>query len=1679
MHKLKVGQLRQIAGANGINVDGKRKAEIIELLKRADENRDEDEGGAEEAEEENEDEEVVLVDRGATMGRTMGGETEKIKLLQMQMRSNEQQMQINEQKMQLNEQELRLVADQREAARENEARPGRGEQAGNHDAGVTLTSRDVKGLLPKMSNDETDVVAFFHAFERVLEMNDVGVDDWSKLLAPHLTPKAARVYSRLSLEQCRDYVTVKEHILKAYNLTQKSYWESFKRLTRQGTESYTLFANRLTDIFNYYVESKQIGDLESLKRDVVFQQFLESLNRVPSVKHFVLERNPVDLETACELADLCFEVSRHRDLRPNTMVNTNQNFRPGLSGGRPPMGSRGPNTFGGNWRAGGPANRGPNGNPSQSQGQFQGQGQNQGRGQQLSQNLGRPRFNCYWCGSKNHKTVDHRNPQQVARVESRPDKRDEYVVPTYVNGRYVRALRDTGASVSCVNAALVSPVDRASETISLRGIIGERRECELAWVKFLSPALGVNQEIKIRVAVIADLIPDMLIGNELFAQHAELIDIIQPRSGIKDADKGLSYPQTNASETAISDLADSEDWTQGAGQRADRLETRSRVQGSLDTAGGPRVQWSKRIAGKTETPSGQSNTDKNTSHRAIIEFADGVDTAGSSDGVGTESQGQRLPTDTGGETVEGSGVVLKCKLPGDKLLIELDRDKLGERSGNRQGLGTDEANTVINVQRAEPIIHVVKTRSNEAGNGDEGEADTGRTRADTGQTGAVGDSSEIEFRRMAKIQFPTADRDIKNDQTIVDKLNEFATEQRADKRLDHWFKLQQQGDNRFTIKNGVLFKFAPEWSLDSHHTLLVIPTGRMVEVLKIAHDDATGGHQGVRKVYDKIAKVFAAPTLRRIVTKYVRSCKTCQLIADKRLGERVPLYPIPVIGPAFSELIVDVLGKMPRTSTGIEYVLTIVCQSTRWVTAVPIRNLKVTTIADALMAFQLTHGFAKRIRFDKFASLTSGMMRELQRTLGIEVVYANVLHHESIGQAERAQRSLERMIKAFVETHERQWDKLINYFCFAINDTINATTHYAPSYLVYGRRWRGLLEIMRDSWITGELDAPETEVPVYLYIERLKERLKLAADGAKQFAELEQERYKAQFDKHSTERQLNEGDLVLIMQPTSTHKILNKLDGPYPVRKKLDRWNYEVNLGHRRAVFHINSLRKFIERDERIGLVITPQDADDEFELSQIDGEEQSGEIKVGRQLTNEQRRDVDELITQFADVFSGKLGLTDLTEHVIQVTDETPISRPAYRVPRSIETRLDNEIGRLLGERVIEPSVTPWATGVVPVIKSGESDDAAIRLTCDFRALNKITVGDAYPMQNPAEILSAAAGAEWISKIDIRKAFFQVPMAKESERYTGFRTKAGLYCFKRMAMGLKNAPKTMQRLMDAILRGCHRFAQCHVDDVIVHTASVWSQHISHLREVLIRLRNAGLTVNVNKCEIAMPELRVLGHTIKDGTIGVDDGKVEAIRRLAIPTTKREVKQVLGLLGYYMKLIPNFAGIAGPLTDLLRKEKSDQIEWTPLLQKAFDQLKTALTSKPVLCAPNFDNDFILQTDASNFAIAAILSQLDDQGRERVVSYASRKLLPRESNYSTIQKELLAIVWAANHFETWIYGHNVICQSDHRPLAWLDSMRNHNARLMRWSLFLQKFDLNHSFKKGVENANTDSLTRLKF
>ena len=296
------------------------------------------------------------------------------------------------------------------------------------------------------------------------------------------------------------------------------------------------------------------------------------------------------------------------------------------------------------------------------------------------------------------------------------------------------------------------------------------------------------------------------------------------------------------------------------------------------------------------------------------------------------------------------------------------------------------------------------------------------------------------------------------------------------------------------------------------------------------------------------------------------------------------------------------------------------------------------------------------------------------------------------------------------------------------------------------------------------------------------------------------------------------------------------------------------------------------------------------------------------------------------------------------------------------------------------------------------------------------------------------------------------------------------------MPFGLQGAPATFQRMVDRLLHGLGNFANAYLDDVVIHSAT-WEEHLQHLETVLTRLREAGLTAKPRKCQFGMAQCVYLGHVVGGGKMQVERSKVDAIKRMPRPKTKKEVRAFLGLTGYYRKFIPGYASIATALTDLTRKVQPAQVEWTASCEEAFSKLKELLCSTPVLQTPDFDRGFVLQTDASNRGVGAVLGQTDEAGSDQPVAYYSRKLLPREENYSTIEKECLAIKLAVQAFRVYLLGRQFTIQTDHRALEWLDRVKENNGRLTRWSLALQPFQFTVQHRRGAHNANADSLSRL--
>ena len=311
-------------------------------------------------------------------------------------------------------------------------------------------------------------------------------------------------------------------------------------------------------------------------------------------------------------------------------------------------------------------------------------------------------------------------------------------------------------------------------------------------------------------------------------------------------------------------------------------------------------------------------------------------------------------------------------------------------------------------------------------------------------------------------------------------------------------------------------------------------------------------------------------------------------------------------------------------------------------------------------------------------------------------------------------------------------------------------------------------------------------------------------------------------------------------------------------------------------------------------------------------------------------------------------------------------------------------ELEQMESMGIIRPSTSEWASPIVIVPKK----DGTIRLCVDYQKLNRVSRFDAYPMPRVDEMIDHIGQGKYISTLDLNKGYWQVPVEETSQSKTAFTTPFGLYEFITMPFGLQGAPATFQRLMDKILRGLEKYVSAYIDDVAIYSKT-WEDHLKQLKSVLARLRAANLTAKPKKCRFGMDETLYLGHVIGGGRVKPELSKVQAVKTYPVPTNKSDIRSFLGLVGYYRKFIPNFASISAPLSDLTKKTVS-KIVWTDECERSFNKLKEVICSEPVLRSPNYDKQMILQTDAWNRGIGAVLSQVDDNGEEHPIVYISRK-----------------------------------------------------------------------------------------
>ena len=393
-----------------------------------------------------------------------------------------------------------------------------------------------------------------------------------------------------------------------------------------------------------------------------------------------------------------------------------------------------------------------------------------------------------------------------------------------------------------------------------------------------------------------------------------------------------------------------------------------------------------------------------------------------------------------------------------------------------------------------------------------------------------------------------------------------------------------------------------------------------------------------------------------------------------------------------------------------------------------------------------------------------------------------------------------------------------------------------------------------------------------------------------------------------------------------------------------------------------------------------------------------------------------------------------------------------------------------MLEQGVVQPSFSPWSSPIVMVKKK----DGSWRFCIDYRKLNEATHRDAYPLLRVDATLDSLAGSIFFTTLDLASGYWQVELEPRDKEKTAFSTSKGHFEFNIMPFGLTNAPATFQRLMECTLAGLVG-DQCliYLDDVIIFS-STFNDHLRRLASVFDRLRAAGLKLKASKCHFIQEQVTYLGHIISSEGIKPDNAKLTAVTTYPTPQNTKEVKQFMGISNYYRRFIPAYAHIAEPLHRLLRKS-SKTFQWTEQCEASFNTLKSKLTTPPILAFPRFTDPFIVSTDASNRAIGGVLSQIQD-GHERVIAYWSRQLTKAQRNYSTIEREALAIVGAVKEFYPYLYGFHFQLLTDHNPLTSLKTLKDTGGRITRWLLFLQQFDFTVAYKKGTSNSNADALSR---
>ena len=940
--------------------------------------------------------------------------------------------------------------------------------------------------------------------------------------------------------------------------------------------------------------------------------------------------------------------------------------------------------------------------------------------------------------------------------------------------------------------------------------------------------------------------------------------------------------------------------------------------------------------------------------------------------------------------------------------------------------------------------------------------------------------------------FDNCDRIIPSEEEISNKtqLEEtewtrkaFIIEQKEDAEVTNLRSLVERGvkeGDKYIIENDLLFrKFAP---LDSSTTdiwkskrQIVVPLKYRDVILNKAHENLFSGHLGIDKTYKKIVSHFFWPGMKKDVKRHCKTCHRCQITGKpNQTVPKAPLLPIPSIGEPFQHILIDIVGPLPKSTGGVEYILTIMDRISRYPEAIPLKSITSPVIVKHLVDFFSRYGLPMSIQSDQGSNFTSRHFKDQMKAFGIQHIVSTPYHPESQGAIERFHQTLKSMIKKYCIDNVSAWAKNLPFLLFAIRSAPNDSLGFSPFQLIFGHQVRGPLEVL------GEvLQGGEKGVNMLNWVSDSREKLFAAWELAKENLVQSQQKMKEVFDIRTKQRTFKEGDEVLVLLPLAGNQLKAKFTGPYVISRKFNYLNYVVSMPDRKKkqlLCHINMLKPYFSRTPKPVLIsdtIIQSEQPSDFEPVVWSGTNSkvlaSFESKIYH-LNHKQKSEIKNVIESFPSVVRDAPGRTNLVTHDVDVGESDPIKQHPYRLNPAKTQIVKSQVEYLLQHHLVKPSHSPWSSPVVLVPKS----DNDFRLCFDYRKLNQVTKTDTYPLPRVEDCIDKIGNAKYLTKIDLMKGYYQVPLSERAKAMSAFVTPDGLFECEVMPFGMKNAASTFQRMMNMVIKGMKGIV-VYIDDVIIFSET-WEEHLGQLKMFFMALEKANLVINLSKSEFGHAKVVYLGHEVGFGKVAPKSSNIQAILDFPVPKNRKNVMQFLGLAGYYRRFVANFSDIAYPLSNLLKK--NIPFVWNQECETSFNKLKAVMINYPVLKSPDFSVPFQLSIDASDVGVGAVLEQKDSSGGHPV-AYFSRKLNEHQKRYSTIEKETLALVLALSHFDVYVSSNigNLIVYSDHNPLKFLYKFRNKNQRLTRWSLLLQEYNLEIRHVKGKDNIIPDVLSRV--